>query len=81
MSRVWMPRAGDSGGPVITVLTGGNVYASGIISGITNGTATCTGDPGGTGENDRKCSSQVIYAPLEAYFNNTTGWGLMYIPQ
>jgi hypothetical protein len=72
---------GDSGGPVITVLLGGHVYASGIISGITNGTASCTGDPGGSGPNDRKCSAQVIYAPLEAFFNNSTGWGLMYIPQ
>lgn len=72
---------GDSGGPVVTVLPGGHVYATGIISGIPNGTATCTGDPGGSGASDRKCSSKAIFAPLEAYFDNTSGWGLMYIPQ
>lgn len=69
---------GDSGGPVITVLTGGHVYATGIISGMSNASDNCTGDPGTA---TRKCSDKVIYAPLEAYFNNTSGWGLVYIPQ
>ncbi len=64
---------GDSGGPAF-VLTAQGAYAAGVISGIQNGSITCTGiagaDPG------RKCSNVVLYAPMSNFFWNNTGWGI-----
>ncbi len=64
---------GDSGGPVYSTSNG--IYATGIISGIVNGTDTCVGEPGGGG---RKCSSVALYAPIAELMAN--GYGLNYIP-
>ncbi len=40
---------------------------------------TCTGDPGVVG--GRNCSWHNMFAPLLAFFNNTSGYGLYYVPQ
>lgn len=66
---------GDSGGPVY-ISSGANAYAAGFISGIQNGTTTCTGDPGATG--GRNCSYKVIYAPIIDMFN--AGYAISIIP-
>lgn len=72
---------GDSGGPVIAVQPGGHVYAVGVTSGGQFPLlSTCTGDPGGTGANDRKCSVGNIFAPLAMFFSNNSPYGLYYVP-
>ena len=70
---------GDSGGPVVSVING-YAYASGIISGIQNSSATCIGIPGSDAENGRKCSARVIYAPVSHFFANNPGHSL-YVAQ
>ncbi|CAH0139348.1 hypothetical protein SRABI76_00500 [Microbacterium oxydans] len=55
--------------------SGSNAYAAGFISGIQNGTTTCTGDPG---SGTRNCSYKVIYAPIIDMFN--AGYGISVIP-
>lgn len=62
---------GDSGGPVYSTNSG--VYATGIISGLINGTTTCTGDAGG-----RLCSADLLYAPITDAFD--LGYGINYYP-
>ena len=48
---------------------------------LDNATTNCTGDPGkADAPGKRVCSAQVIMAPVEAFFNNNPGWGLLYIP-
>ena len=49
-------------------------YGTGIISGISNPSTTCTGDPGSSAENGRKCSSTVLFAPIQRFYEaqNTT---------
>lgn len=69
---------GDSGGPVYQPVSPQGPYAAGVISGIRNGTATCTGDPGSTDPKGRKCSSTVLYAPITEIFSH--GFGLNYVP-
>ena len=73
---------GDSGGPV--GITGARpsddrfgFYGTGIISGMTNETATCTGEPGNSDPDGRKCSSIVLFAPVERFANNNTVWLLV----
>lgn len=70
---------GDSGGPVVSVING-SVYASGIISGIQNGSTSCIGIPGSDVQGGRKCSSKVIYAPISHFFANNAGHSL-YVAQ
>ncbi|KQZ05802.1 hypothetical protein ASD19_13280 [Microbacterium sp. Root53] len=67
---------GDSGGPVYSTSSG--IYATGIISGMSNGTATCTGEPGSSATGGRKCSATGLYAPIAELM--TAGYGLNYIP-
>lgn len=62
---------GDSGGPVGLMQnrpsdgrTG--FYGTGIISGIANPTTNCTGEPGS--QNGRKCSSVVLFAPIQRFY-------------
>lgn len=71
---------GDSGGPVISVLSGGHVYASGLISGTVLGSPTCTGDPGSDAQNGRRCSAHAIFAPVHVFFNFNEGYGLYSVP-
>lgn len=72
---------GDSGGPVMGFAEAGDGsiegYGTGIISGIIDGTATCTGEPGGPGPNDRKCSEDVLFAPIETFINNNLSFGML----
>lgn len=55
---------GDSGGPVVAVSSEGYVYAAGIISGIHNGSDSCTGKPA---TETRKCSAVAYFAPVYDY--------------
>jgi len=57
--------SGDSGGPVYAATSDGRATAVGIISGISNGTTTCTGDPG---VNGRLCSATALFTPVSEYF-------------
>ncbi|MBK4347095.1 hypothetical protein [Lacisediminihabitans changchengi] len=72
---------GDSGGPVMGFAAAADgsteAYGTGIVSGIIDGTATCTGEPGGTGANDRKCSKDVLFAPIETFVNNNLSFSLL----
>ncbi len=54
--------SGDSGGPAYIPYNPQGPYAAGVISGIFNGTAECTGDPGSTAPNGRKCSDKGLFA-------------------
>ncbi|WP_374974674.1 hypothetical protein ACEYYH_12265 [Microbacterium trichothecenolyticum] len=63
---------GDSGGPAYNT-NSGNIYAAGFISGISNGTTTCSGDAGG-----RLCSSVVLFSVINDVF--VAGWALNVIP-
>lgn len=65
--------SGDSGGPVY--VTSNGIYAAGIISGVSNYSTNCTGEPGVGG---RVCSATVLYAPITELMAN--GYGLNYIP-
>lgn len=67
---------GDSGGPVYQMV-GGQLNASGIISGRVGGSSTCTGDPGESG--GRQCSPVNLFAPIIAALSGTD-WGLAYMP-
>jgi hypothetical protein len=67
---------GDSGGPVYQ-LTDGKAHAAGLISGIVNGTSTCTGDPSNPG---RTCSPVALFAPVIAAIGSGGTWGLSYVP-
>lgn len=66
---------GDSGGPVWTG-SAENILAAGIISGISLGSSTCSGDPS---TSTRSCSPDVIFSPLNNALGET-GWGLNYVP-
>ncbi|MDQ1129549.1 hypothetical protein [Microbacterium sp. SORGH_AS_0888] len=68
---------GDSGGPVYQMVNG-LLKASGVISGIINGTSTCTGEPGSSG--GRQCSSVALFAPIAAALGGSSSWGLSYYP-
>jgi hypothetical protein len=57
---------GDSGGPVFALNSNGQVLATGVISGMSNATGTCAGDPAVAG--GRQCSATAFFAPLSAYF-------------
>ena len=65
--------SGDSGGPVYATWNG--IYAAGIISGVSNYSTNCMGEPGGGG---RVCSATVLYAPVSELMTN--GYGLNYVP-
>lgn len=67
---------GDSGGPVYQIVNG-QLNASGVVSGIINGSNTCTGEPGVTG--GRQCSTNVLFAPVIAALGSGGSWGLSYI--
>lgn len=56
---------GDSGGPVFLINQGGMVYATGVISGMSNAGTDCQGDPSSS---TRKCSTVGFYAPVQEYF-------------
>jgi hypothetical protein len=64
---------GDSGGPVFVPLIRPDdntigAYGVGIVSMIPDPSpATCTGDPGSTATNGRKCSATVGFAPLNRW--------------
>lgn len=64
---------GDSGGPVVANRNG-YAYAVGIISGIYNGGTNCQGMPA---TDSRKCSAQVITAPVQAFFNANPTYGIL----
>jgi hypothetical protein len=65
---------GDSGGPVIQVQLGGNVYGGGIISGMALPTDNCTG------EQDRECSSYAIFSPLNQFATYNTDYAFLIVP-
>jgi len=68
---------GDSGGPVYQIVNG-RLNASGVVSGIINGSNTCTGEPGVSG--GRQCSTNALFAPVIAALGSGGSWGLSYIP-
>jgi len=51
---------GDSGGPVYQPISPQGPFAAGVISGMRNATATCTGDPGSTAEKGQEVFSQPV---------------------
>lgn len=69
---------GDSGGPGVQLYArDGSVYAAAfsIISGIQNVGSVCEGVPGGTGDQDRKCSGTVL-ATNAATAASAMGWSM-----
>jgi hypothetical protein len=56
---------GDSGGPAYAVTSQGYAYAIGVISGMSNASSTCTGDPGSS---SRQCSAIGLFAPVASHF-------------
>lgn len=72
---------GDSGGPVMAFAEsadGATIegYGAGIISGMQNQSATCTGEPGSTATEGRKCSWDLFFAPIYRFANNNLAFGL-----
>ena len=61
---------GDSGGPVLAERNG-YAYAAGIVSGMWNYSSQCTG------YGERLCSSHNITAPIEAFFQENPGYGIL----
>lgn len=64
---------GDSGGPAFRIIDN-QVYATSIISAISNGGSNCEGVPSST---TRKCSAEVWTAGLNAFFNNNLSWKIL----
>lgn len=62
---------GDSGGPAIASRNNGQAFAQGIISGIQDATTRCTG------EGNRLCSTRVIFAPVEGFFQANPSYGIL----
>ena len=56
-------------------VTSNGIYAAGIISGVSNYSTNCIGEPGGGG---RVCSATVLYAPVTELVGK--GYGLNYVP-
>lgn len=75
---------GDSSGPVVVFALRQSdntvgAYGVGVISMIPgNSSATCTGDPGSTASNGRKCSSNVGFAPLSRWASSQSTHNLVY---
>lgn len=74
---------GDSGGPVIIPVqrTSDNTigaYGVGVISMIANHSSSCTGEPGTTAANGRKCSANVGFASLSRWASSQSTHSLAY---
>lgn len=70
VQRLGTPAAGngDSGGPVFGVNASSQALAVGVISGMQNASANCTGDPA---TSTRSCSATLFYAPVVDHFAST----------
>lgn len=73
---------GDSGGPAGLVTTRPSdgrtgFYGTGIISGMTNASSTCAGEPSSS---TRECSDVALFAPVEKFINNNVVWFVGYLP-
>ncbi|MDN5894050.1 MAG: S1 family peptidase [Nocardioides sp.] len=73
---------GDSGGPAGLVTTRPSdgrtgFYGTGIISGMTNASSTCAGEPSSA---TRECSDIALFAPVEKFINNNVVWFVGYLP-